>query len=92
MAVGIQIFVQESFSGRTHTVGIEPSDDISEIESRIAEKTNIAKGDFYLLATGKVLRPGFSAADCGITQHATLYLHGIRLTMDQVAEEEGDAN
>ena len=74
-------------SARTRTIRIDPSDDISKIESQIAKKTDIAKGAFYLLAGGKILRPGLSAADYGVTKHATLFMHARAWPVGQQAAQ-----
>lgn len=53
---------------------IDPQEDVSEIESRIAEITQVAQDKFYLMCMGRILRSGASAADYGISTDSTLIM------------------
>jgi hypothetical protein len=59
---------------------IDPQEDVSEIESRIAEITQVAQESFYLMCMGRILRSGASAADYGISTDSTLIMTGRLLS------------
>ena len=59
---------------------IDPQEDVSEIESRLAEITQVAQESFYLMCMGRILRSGASAADYGISTDSTLIMTGRLLS------------